>query len=246
MKHVLSALVGVVLIVALTLGSIFATPTSAPAAPLAQETEGCVITIAGVKVCGTLLGQPLPEVVEVTVPGPTITLPPVTVTDVVTIRPDPIRVTETIRPAPVRITETVTLPPLPQPTATVTESVPNGVPSVSPPRATVTETVRPNGQPVPTVTETATVTPDPEVTRQPDPESDTVEPNNDPPFFSPDIDFGDDTVTAGEAGVGLLGALLIIGLILAGMAYGFRRGIAVENREEAYFLRSMLDRSKTS
>lgn len=247
MKHVLSALAGVILIVALTLGSIFAAPSPAPAAPLAQETEGCVITIAGIKVCGTLLGQPLPEVVEVTVPP--ITLPPVTVTDVVTVRPDPIRVTETIRPAPVRITETVTLPPLPQPTATVTvhtEGTPNSTPSASP-QATVTETVRPNGQPVPTVTET--VTPEPEVvevTRQADPESGTVEPNNDDSFFSPDIDFGDDRVTAGEAGVGLLGALLIIGLILAGMAYGFRRGMAVENREEAYFLRSMLDRSKTS
>ena len=245
MKHVLSALVGVVLIVALTLGGIFATPSPSPAAPLAQETEGCVITVAGIKVCGTLLGQPLPEVVEVTVPGPTITLPPVTVTDVVTIRPDPIRVTETIRPAPVRITETVTLPPLPQ--ATVTEIVPNETVTANPePQATVTETVRPNGQPDPTVTETVEVTSDPEVTRQDDPESGTVEPNNDPPFFSPEIDFGDDTVTAGEAGVGLLGALLIIGLILAGMSYGFRRGMAVENREEAYFLRSMLDRSKTS
>lgn len=244
-KHVLSALAGVILIVALTLGSIFAAPSPAPAAPVAQETEGCVITIAGLKVCGTLLGQPLPEVVEVTVPP--ITLPPVTETDVVTIRPDPIRVTETIRPAPVRVTETVTPPPLPQPTATVTvhtDGTPNSTPSASP-QATVTQTVRPNGQPVPTVTETVEVEVEQD-TGQSDPESGTVEPNNDPPFLSPDIDFGDDTVTAGEAGVGLLGALLIIALILGGMAYGFRRGIAVENREEAFFLRSMLDRSKTS
>ena len=109
----------------------------------------------------------------------------------------------------------------------------------------MTETVRPNGEPVPTVTETVTAQPE-STTGQDEPESGTVEPNNDDSFFSPEIDFGDETVTAGEAGVGLLGALLIIALILAGMYYGFRRGIATNNREEAYFLRSMLDRSKTS
>lgn len=243
MKHVLSAIVGVLLIVTLTLGSIFVTTTPAPAVPVTQETQGCVLSLAGVRVCGTLLEQPLPEVVTVTVPP--VTLPPVTVTDVVTVRPDPIRVTETIRPAPVRVTETVTAPPVPQATVTVTENAdgtPNSTSSVSP-QPTVTETVSPNGQPVPTVTETVTVEPEGGQTVPP---SDTVEPNSDESFFSPNIDFGDETVTAGEAGVGLLGALLIFGLILAGMAYGFRRGIAVENREEAHFLRSMLDRNKVS
>jgi hypothetical protein len=243
MRHALTAVAGVLLTVFIIAGTMFGANASS-----GDEPQGCVISIAGIKVCGTLLGQPLPEVATVTVPP--VTLPPVTVTDVVTVRPDPIRVTETIRPEPVRVTETVTAPPVPQPTATVTETQVVGEPNrsdntPSEPQATVTETVRPNGQPVPTVTET--VTPEPEqVTRQSDEQSGTVEPNNDDSFFSPDIDFGDDTVTAGEAGVGLLGALLIFALVVAGMYYGFTRGQAVANREDAYFLRSMLDRSKTS
>lgn len=253
MKHALSAVAAVVLILALTLGSIFVTTTPAPAASPAQDTQGCVLSVAGIKVCGTLLGQPLPEVVTVTVPP--ITLPPVTVTDVVTVRPDPIRLTETIRPDPVRVTETVTAQPQAQPTATatatatqtVTETIAPGPSSDLSP--TVTETVRPNGQPIPTATETVTLRPEVvEVTRQSEPESGTVEPSNeeDVPFFSRGIDFGDDDVTAGEAGVGLLGALLILLLIFGGMAYGFRRGIVSSESEESDFLRKLLDRSKTS
>lgn len=252
MKHVLSALVAIVLIVGLTLGSFLSVkPQEAQAATLidcqlvvGQQTR-VVCTLAGETLLNTVVDLPtvtLPPLpaVTVTAPGATVTLPPVTL-------PAPPRATETVRvnvpvPGPTATvtvdvptngsTATVTLPPEPRATKTVTESVRNGTSSV---------------KPTATATATETVTEEVQVTGQPDPDRGTVEADTDDGgFFSPEIDFGDDTVTAGEAGVGLLGALLIIALILAGMYYGFRRGITVAGREEAYSLRSMLDRSKTS
>lgn len=236
MKHALSAVVGVLLTVFIIAGTMFGANASS-----GEDPQGCVISIAGVKVCGTLLGQPLPEAVTVTVPPPN--LPTVTVTlpgQTTTVNPGaPLTVTKI--PEPVRVTETVTTPPLPQATVTVTENSAGQPVETSAPQATVTKTVRPNGKPVPTVTET--VTPEPDQTAgQSEPESGTVEPNNDEGFFSPNIDFGDETVTAGEAGVGLLGALLIFGLVVAGMYYGFSRGIKAANREDAFFLREMLQK----
>lgn len=232
------------LTVLLVLGGLFLT-TPSPAAE-AQDTQGCVVNTLGVKVCGTLLGQPLPEVATITVQGPTVTVPPVTVTDVVTVRPDPIRLTETIRPDPVRTTETVTLPPAPQATVTVTENA-DGTPiATSTPQPTVTETVRPNGEPVPTVTQTVTEEPE-QVTRQDPDESGSIEPEqDDEPFFSPDVDFDFTDPTITEAGIGLLSALLLIGLIMGSMLYGFHRGRKSEQSGEADFLRTLLDRSKTS
>lgn len=239
MTHASKAIVGVMLTVLLVIVSLFFVASPAQPAESEQATEGCVINVLGIKVCGTLLNQPLPEVVTVT--APPVTLPPATVTlpgqtHTVTIRPDPVRVTETITPAPVRVTETVTAPSQPQATATatVTERVP---------QATATTTIRPNGQPVPTATETVTIVE--QVTRQPDPDSGTIEPEQDDPFLSPDIDFGDSEVSAGEAGIGLLGALLLLALVMGGMWYGFHRGRRSEESIESDFLRTLLDRTKT-
>lgn len=105
------------------------TPAPANAAP------GCVIDVLGIKVCGTLLGQPLPEVVTVTVRPDPIRIPGPTVT--VTARPEPVRV-----PGPTRTVE------IPGPTQTVTAQPNNPQPSALP-TATVTETVTasPTGQP---------------------------------------------------------------------------------------------------
>lgn len=220
----------------LVFGTVFAANAGSPA----PAPEACIINVLGVKVCGTLLGEPLTEIVEVTIPGPTITAPPVTVQGpTITVRPDPIRVTETITPPPVRLTETVTI--APQPQVTATETVTETLGPNNEPQATVTETVRPNGEPVPTVTETVTAT------GQPQPESATVEPSTrDDDFFRFDLDLGDDSVSAGEAGVGLLGALLILLAIWAGMTYGFRRGRLSAEEGESDFLRDVLDRNKTS
>lgn len=123
----------------------------------ANAEEGCVINVLGIKVCGTLVGVPLPPVVTVTVkpdpiriPGPTVTLPPIQGPVV----PGP-TTTVTIPGA----TETVTAQPntvgpsaLPteQPTATVTET---GQPSTT--RGTVTASPEPE---VRTNTETRTKT----------------------------------------------------------------------------------------
>lgn len=230
MSHAFKAVASVVLTVLMIVGAMFLTSSPATPAPVAQADEGCVINVVGIKVCGTLVDTPLPEVVTVT--GPTITLPPATITlppRTVTINPNPATVTTTITPVPVRVTETVTAPSQPQ--ATVTATLPG---------RTTTSTPS-NGVPTVTVTETIVE----RVTRQPDPVSGTIEPDEDEPFFSPKIDFGDDNITAGEAGVGILGALILIALVIGGMWYGFQRGRKSEQSTESDFLRSMLDRSKT-
>lgn len=112
---------------------------------LAHAEDGCVINVLGIKVCGTLLGQPLPPVVTVTV------------------RPDPIRLpgaTVTL-PAPPRATVEVPGPTVkvPGPTKTVTVNpAPVGPSELPQPTKTVTETTA--GQ---TTTSRVTVTPSPEV-----------------------------------------------------------------------------------
>ena len=112
----------------------------------ASAEEGCVIDVLGVKVCGELVGVPLPPVVTVTVkpdpiriPGPTVTLPPEQV--------------EVPVPGPTKTVE------IPGPTETVTVRPDNPQPSQLP-QETVTVTAEPTGQPTPS---RATVTPSPEV-----------------------------------------------------------------------------------
>lgn len=186
---------------------------------------------------------------EVLVPGPTRT---VTVTPspqpqaTVTVRPSAApTATVTVRPAPVEKTvrvpgptKTVTLQP---PTATVTIR-PNGeTVTVRPePRSQPTVTLTPEARPTATVTETPTgqvVSPSDTMTPSPedDPES----------FFRGDIDLDDGDVSAGEAGIGILSALLILGSILGGTAYGFHRGRRHEEADESDFLRTTLDNAKT-
>lgn len=133
------------------------TPSTANAA------EGCVISVAGIKVCGRLL-TPLPTV---TIKPDAIRLPG----SVVTVRPDPVQVPV---PGPTRTveipgdTKTVTIRPdnpqpsqrpvLPQPTETVTVT-PDAVPDQTGQPAPVRGTVAPSPEPeVETVTETRTKT----------------------------------------------------------------------------------------
>lgn len=125
--------------------------------PPAQAERGCVIDVLGIKVCGELLGQPLPPVATVTIKPDPIRIPGPTVT----ITPDPVEVpvpgpTETVViPGP---TETVTVGPNnePAPTVTVTPDAvpePTGQPSES--RGTVAPSPEPE---VVTETETRTKT----------------------------------------------------------------------------------------
>lgn len=187
----------------------------------ASAAQGCIINIAGIKICGELLGQPLPELVEVTVTAPPIRLPGPTQT--ITVRPQP--GIQTV-PGP-----TVTLPPAPQPTRTVT----------------VTPRAEPTG-PVPTVTATTTVTPAPLApTGQPGVTDDIVRPQerDKDGFFRFDFDPFDDEFTAAEAGVGLLTILALVALMLAAMYSGYVLGYKDRERKDTDFMRALLERSKT-
>ena len=218
MRHALLAVVSVFMVVALTIGSVFVSgEDSAQAVPLVPE---CTIVVLGessnlgvtcidpatgaiippAELDLNLIGSQLQVTVNTPQPAVTVTatvqVPGPTKTE--TVRPAPVRVTKTVRPAPVRVTETVRPTPV---------------------------TIRP--EPI-RITRTATVTPEPvvvtetveaEPTRQAEPESGTLGRNrDDESFFRYDFDLGDESVSAGEAGVGLFGALLIIALILGGMA----------------------------
>lgn len=219
------------------------------AAP-AQATEGCVISVAGIKVCGTLLGEPLPEVVTVTVtpdpiripvPGPTVTVQPDTI--VRTVTPPPIVRTETV-PGPtetvtIRVpgtNETVTGAPAPQPTATKTVTVPSAPQSAGPqnPSTTVTERTR-----SPRATETATATATETVTRQAEPERGTLDP--DTGFFSDDLDFGDGDTTAPEVGLGLVAMLAIAGMGLFLLYLGYILGYKNSEKADTDFMRALRD-----
>lgn len=247
MKHAISALAAIVLIVGLTLGSFFAMSTPTPPASAEEHLVTCQLVVnqntkviciaAGVQVLNTAVDLPTVTLPPITLPPATVTAPPVTVT-----------LPPVTLPAPPQVTATETVR-IPLPQATATKTVTNNVPGatetirVPVPGNTVTKTVSPEPTPVPTVTETVTE----QATGQPQPSRDTLDPTSKKDdFFRFDLDLGDDSVSAGEAGVGLLGALLILTLIFAGMAYGFRRGMAAESEEEVSFLSAMLDRSKTS
>lgn len=250
MRH---ALVAVFTTLVLAFGSAFAVvafnpePPPAAAATLidcelvvGQQTR-VICTLAGEVLLNTVVDlptvtlPPLPQA-TVTAPGVTVTLPPATQTIT------PPRATETVR---------IPLPPVtvtagPNATATVTLPGSNSTTTVTlPPKAgsTITKTVRPNDTPVPTETVTTTET----ATGQPQPESATVDPSgSEDDFLRFDLDLGDDSVSAGEAGVGLLGALLILLAIWAGMTYGYRRGRVSAEVGESNFLRDLLDNNKTS
>lgn len=101
----------------------------------ANAEEGCLLNALGIKVCGTLLGQPLPEVVTVTVRPEPIRLPPVTVT----LPPRPPRTVEVPVPGPTRTVG------IPGPTKTVTARPNNPGPSAAP-TVTATVTPQPAGQ----------------------------------------------------------------------------------------------------
>lgn len=154
---------------------------------------------------------------EVKVPGPTVT-----------VRPDPVRVTETARPAPVRVTETVRVP-----TERETVFVAGEPRTVFVEGPTQTRTVTAPPLPAETVTETTA----PQQARQAPPEDATID--GDTGFFRPDIDFGDDEVTAGEAGIGLLSLLALLALILFAMYGGYVLGYKDKERVDTDFMRAL-------
>jgi len=237
MRQGILAVISVFIVVSLFLGSMFMS-NSAAADPIVPQ---CTITALGTSnnvsvtcvdpVTGATLGpneidlNVVGNQVVVTVPGEVITetvqIPGPTRT--VTIRPAPVRVTKTVTPAPVRVTETATV--------------------------VRTETVRP--APV-RITRTATVTPEPvRITEtvspsgQDTPDRDTLDDDSgDDGFFSPKIDFGDGSVTAGEVGLGLLS---IIGLTLVGLLAvyaGYAMGRKASKDEDTDFMRTLLDSVK--
>lgn len=249
MRHAISAVVAVMLIIILTVGSFMATapePASADPVVTCELVTGpvtrVVCTAAGVVVLNTVVDLPTVNVPgpTVTAQGHTVTLPPVTLPPQAQGTPQGPRNTVTVAvPGPTVAGPTVRIP---GPTKTVTKNVAGPTRTVTKPpkpQSTVTQTA--------TTTATATETIVAEPTGQTDPDSGRVDDNEpDNGFFTPGIDFGDDNVTVGEAGIGLLSALLIIAMILSGMGYGFRRGLKAGRAGESDFLRAVLDRSKTT
>lgn len=247
MKHVVSALSATVLLVALVVG-IFSFTSPEPPAQAADVVECEVVsgpvvrvvcTAAGVVVLNTVLDVPS---ATVTLPGATVTLPGETKTIEVpgknktitlppqaqapsTVRVPPITVT----PAPV--TETVRIP-----APTVTKTAPPK------PRATVTKRVEVPGKTT-TLTsapETTTITPSPTASGQDRGGSASIEPKE-KKFFSLEINPGDDNITAGEAGLGILGLLAIIGLFFLGVYTGYYLGFRNKEVDDTHFMRAMRD-----
>lgn len=175
--------------------------------------KGCIINIAGITICGELL-EPLPTVF---VPGPTVTLPPITV-------PGPVA-TVTIRP----------------PTQTETVIVPGPETTVTVPGPESTVTVTPRAEPTPDAVPTETVTITPRQTLSP---SDTLEEDDDSGFFEPEVDFGDGETTIGEVGIGTLTLLALVGLLLLTLYGGYILGYKDKERKETNFMRALLDQSK--
>lgn len=132
-------------------------------------------------------------------------------------------VTRTVRPAPRVITKTVRVA-VPGPTRTVAVPGPTvfrtAQVAVPGPTETITETVRPS--PRQDATKRATM-------------------DADRGFYSPDVDLGDDEVTAAEAGIGLLTLLALVGLILIAMYAGYTLGYKESEREDTHFMRALRD-----
>lgn len=178
-----------------------------------QDIVGGVVTVV-------VENEIVKEVIkEVKVPGPTKT---------VTVRPAPVRVTETVRPAPVRVTETVRAPSERETVFVAGE--PRRVFVAGP-----TRTVTAQPEPAKTVTETATPT------RQEPKKDATMSSGDSQDFFSPEIDFGDDRVTAGEVGISLLSLLLLMALALLALYTGYVLGYKDKERKDTHFMRALLE-----
>lgn len=168
----------------------------------------------------------LPEVikqVDVLVPGPTVTLPPLPPATV-TLPPAPI-VTQFIPGPTETVTDTVRVP---GPTATTTVSEPSGTETIYLQSPTETVTKTPEAIPAPTVTETVTNTVTKEVeVDKPQPDGVLFDP---PPLTVP-----------GAVGYSVLALLLMCGLILLGLWLGYILGYKDSEREERKFLEALRD-----
>lgn len=186
----------------------------------ARASGECFIDVqgtVGVTICG---GEAVGSV-----PLPTVRVTETVVKRITDEKTEIIRVpgpTETIRVPGPTSTATVNVPGGPGPTETVTrtESVTASPSASSGPTQTVTETIRTGGG----QGGTGRATMDP-----------------DRGFYSLDVDFGDDTITAAEAGIGLLTLLALVGLILIAMYAGYTLGYKESEREDTHFMRALRD-----
>jgi len=174
----------------------------------------CTDVLGNVIPAGQITVEPQVIVSEIikNVPGPTVTA-----TATVKV-PGPIR---TIRPP--QATRTVTVI---RPQVTVTKTLP------PPPRATRTLTSAP---------ETTTITASPTETpsRQTGTNDGTVRQGR--TFFSLDINPRDGKITAGEAGLGILAILGIIGLFYLGLYLGYYLGFKNKEKDDTHFMRALRD-----
>ena len=166
---------------------------------------------------------------DVTVTLPGVTLPPVTIHDIITIKPPTI----TLPP--------VTVPPItkyvpgqgPTHTVTVHEPGPTKTVRVGTPRATKTVTVRPHPRaPVPGQNHTKFI-PRTKHSAPAEPQPKDKKPNP--------IDFGDGKITITEVGIGVITTIIIAGLLLLAMYGGYILGYKDSDKANAKFLSSLRD-----
>lgn len=212
MKRLLSVLVVVTMLVVCLFAGLDANKTQAqasePPVTCTVQVSNVICVAAGV----TILNQHL-TLPTVTVPGPTVTIPPI------------------------RTTQTVTVP---GPTQTVT--APGAVQTITEPGSVVTETVKPTNGPsaLPTATQTVTaggltsVTTVTATPGQDDADDGTLDPDSGPLAAIPP------TVVKAGVGVGIIA--LLAALILLGMYGGYYIGYKDSDKADANFFRALLNK----
>ena len=236
MRHsfrALGAVASIVLVCVLAFGFVTGASGSEDRPELSTQPVGCILDLQGtigVVICGG-------EVVD-QLPLPTVKITETVVDEIIkTVRiPGPTQ-TVTVRAPGAETTVTV-----PGPTRTVTETV-------RVPGPVVTRTAQPGARPTATATETVTAStiitakPAPQTTRQTPVEDDTIE-DSDGFLFFPDVNFGDERVSAGEVGLSLLAVLGLAGLILLAMYGGYGIGYKDKERRDTNFMRALLESTK--
>ena len=194
----------------------------------AQADQGCVVDVVGVKVCGTILNQPLPEVVTVTKTLPP--LPPIRVPGPTVFVPGP---TRTVTSAPRHLPGPTIY--VPGPTRTV----------YSPGVKTTLRGPQPTMLPSPAVTTTKfienTVTETQTASRRGGTQSGTIRPDGHSFISLPPV-----TLSAPEAvGVGVVSLLALVGLIMIAMYGGYAIGYKDKEKKDTNFMRALLDTVKS-
>lgn len=233
MKHALVAVGAVLLIMLLPLMLMFGASQATTTAPAPTVTITQTVTV-----------PPIPVRTDNSGPGSVNSgrqpphLPTILPTVRVTIRvgvPGPTK-TVTAHAAPQRVTRTQTVR-VPGPTV----FVPGPTRTIAPPP--VTRTVETPG---PTVTVGGSPNSTPNSSQSPPSETGGRQDTNEGGTIIPGgpIDFGDDTASPAEVGIGILSVLAAVALILAALYGGYVLGYKDKEGKDTDFMRTLLDTAK--